>query len=145
MPSPLRIQLTTEEKQCLFELRDNPKITKRTRQRVEALLLSNEGLKVSAIANYLNCGYKAVRQTFYRWLTQGKEGLFDAPRSGRKRVWTNEDIEYIEECLEKEERTYNSKQLVEKLKRERGVELSQDRLRKIFKKKGGDGKGQELV
>ncbi len=84
MPSPLRIRVTTEEKQCLFELRANPKIPQRTKQRVEALLLSEKGWKVGEIADYLNCAYNTVRQTFYRWLTQGKEGLFDAPRSLQK-------------------------------------------------------------
>ncbi len=131
MPSPLRIRLTPEEKQCLCELKTNPKIPQRTQQRAEALLLSDKEWKVSAIAAHINCADKTVRQTFYRWLTQGREGLFDAPRSGRKPVWTAEDINYIEECLEKDERTYNSRQLVEKLKQERSVEISHDRLRKI--------------
>lgn len=135
MPSPLKIRLTAEEKQCLFELKSHPKIPKRTKQRAEALVLSARLQKVSAIAVHLNCADKTVCQTFYRWLTQGREGLFDSPRSGRKPVWTTEDIKYIEDCLEKEERTYNSRQLLEKLKPERSVEISHDRLRKILKKK----------
>nr|WP_293110995.1 helix-turn-helix domain-containing protein [Okeania sp. SIO2F4] len=142
MPSPLKVRLTSEEKQCLFELKSNPKIPQRTKHRAEALVLSDRGWKVSVIAVHLNCAQQTVRQTFYRWLTQGKEGLFDSPRSGRRPVWTTEDIKYIEECLEKEERTYNSRQLVEKLKQERSVEISHDRLRKILKKKSGNGKGQ---
>lgn len=142
MPSPLKVRLTSEEKQYLFELKSNPKIPQRTKHRAEALVLSDRGWKVSAIAVHLNCADKTVCQTFYRWLTQGKEGLFDSPRSGRRPVWTTEDIKYIEECLEKEERTYNSRQLVEKLKQERSVEISHDRLRKILKKKSGNGKGQ---
>jgi transposase len=145
MPPALRISLTPEEKQCLLELKANPQIRQRTKQRAEALLLSDKGWKVSAIADYLNCAEKTVRQTFYRWLTQGKEGLFDARRSGRKPICSKEDISYIEECLEKEERTYNSRQLVEKLKEERGVEISDDRLTRILKKKGGNGKEQELA
>jgi hypothetical protein len=46
MPSPLRIRLTSEEKQYLFELKANPEIPQRTKQRAEALLLSDRGLKV---------------------------------------------------------------------------------------------------
>lgn len=140
MPSPLKIRLTAEEKQCLLELKSNQKVPQRTKQRAEALVLSDRGQKVSAIAVHLNCADQTVRQTFYRWLTQGTEGLFNSPRSGRKPVWTNEDIKYIEDCLEKEERTYNSRQLVEKLKQERSVEISHYPLRKILKKKSGDGK-----
>jgi transposase len=86
-----------------------------------------------------------VRQTLYRWIIKGKEGLFDETRAGRKPICSEEDLKYVEECLEKEERTYNSRQLVEKLKQERAVEISSDRLRRILKKKSGDGKEQELA
>ena len=142
MPSPLKIHLKPSEEQDLLELITNPKIPQRTRERVEALRLSARGWKVSEIANHLNCAANTVRQTIYRWLSRGVEGLFDAPRTGRKPVWQDEDIKYLEDCLEKEERTYNSRQLVEKLKKERAIEISRDRLRKILKKKIGDGKGQ---
>jgi hypothetical protein len=134
MPSPLRIRLTPEEEQRLGQFRTQPQIPQRTRDRAEALRLSSKGWKVSEIAEYLNCAPNTVRQTFYRWLSRGIEGLFDAPRSGRKPVWQAEDLQYLEDCLEKEERTYNSRQLVEKLKKERAVEISRDRLRKILKK-----------
>jgi len=40
-----------------------------------------------------------------------------------------------ENCLKQEERTYNSQQLSEKLKKERKKELSPQRIRKILKKK----------
>ena len=43
-------------------------------------------------------------------------------------------------------RTYNSKQLAHKLKEERGVDLSSDRLRRVLKKKviGGNEQGQAI-
>ena len=63
---------------------------------------------------------------------------------GRKSKWEEEDIKYIENCLEKDERTYNAAQLSQKLSQERGVTLSSDRLRKILKKRGGVGKGQDI-
>ena len=43
------------------------------------------------------------------------------------------------DCLENDPRTYNSKQLAHKLKQERGVDLSGDRLRRILKKRVIDG------
>lgn len=97
------------------------------------------------IANYLKYSPNTIRQIFYRWITKGIDGLYDAPRAGRKPIWQEEDIKYIENCLEKESRTYNSYQLVEKLKTERSVVLSRDRLRKILKKKIGDGKEPNKV
>lgn len=43
-------------------------------------------------------------------------------------------MEYLEECLDREGSTYNSYQLREKLKEERKIELSADRIRRILKK-----------
>lgn len=53
----------------------------------------------------------------------------------QERTWQPEDIEYLEQCLEKEQRTYNSKQLAAKLKQERQVNLSPDLVRHLLKKK----------
>jgi transposase len=129
----------------LLELRKNPKIGQRTKDRAEALSLSAKGWKVSEIASHLNCASNTIRQTFYRWLSQGIEGLFDAPRSGRAKKWNSEALKFLETCLSQEQRTYNSRQLSEKLKQERQVKLSAERIRKIFKKKIGDGKERKKV
>jgi transposase len=74
---------------------------------------------------------------------KGEDGLWDAPRSGRKKTWEEEDIEYLESRCEQDGRTYNSKQLSVLLKQERQVELTPVRIRKILKKKGGDGNEQK--
>ncbi|GFE72343.1 helix-turn-helix domain-containing protein [Chroococcus sp. FPU101] len=140
MPAPLKIRLTPEEDEQLLAIKTNLKISKRTRERAEAIILNARGWKVTEIANYLKCSPNTIRQNFYRWITKGIEGLSDAPRTGRKPKWQEEDIKFIENCLEKEPRTYNSYQLVEKLKEERSVCLSRERLRKILKKKIGGGK-----
>ncbi len=42
---------------------------------------------------------------------------------------------YLEQCLNEEERTYNSAQLAAKLAAERGVELTPDWIRQLLKKK----------
>lgn len=76
-----------------------------------------------------------MRVTLHRWLAEGMEGLVDQPRSGCPRKWQPEDIEYLEQALEKEQRTYNSSQLVEKLKQERQVDLGAKRLKQLLKKK----------
>jgi transposase len=140
MPAPLKIRLTPEEDQQLLAITNNRKLPKRTRERAEALRLSARGIKIIAIADYLKCAPNTVRQTLYRWITKGIEGLSDAKRTGRKPIWQAEDIKYLEECLENEPRTYNSYQLVKLLSQERGIDLSRERLRKILKKKIGDGK-----
>lgn len=140
MPAPLKIRLTSLENEQLLKLKTDTKIPKRTRGRAEAIILNARGWSVTEIANYLKYSPNTIRRIFYRWLTKGIEGLYDAPRTGRKPKWKEEDIQYIENCLEQEQRTYNSYQLVEKLKEERSVYLSRERLRKILKKKIGGGK-----
>ncbi len=46
---------------------------------------------------------------------------------------------FLEECLEKEPRTYNSVQLAQKLEQERSLKLSPDHLRQVLKKRGSSG------
>jgi predicted ArsR family transcriptional regulator len=145
MPVRLRIQLTEEEKKELLSLYEKEKLPKRTKQRIDILMFSNGGLGVSTIAKNLRWKEAMVRRTISRWINQEKEGLFDAPRQGRKPKWKEEDIEYLEKCIESEERTYNSRQLSEKLLQERAIALSAERIRKILKKKGGVGKEQNRV
>lgn len=52
----------------------------------------------------------------------------------------------LEQCLELEERTYNSIQLAQKLALERSVKLSPDRLRHLLQKRafGGNARGTAI-
>jgi transposase len=50
---------------------------------------------------------------------------------------------FLEECLKQEPRTYNSLQLAQKLERDRHIQLSPDRLRRVLKKRGSFGNGEE--
>ena len=73
--------------------------------------------------------------TLHRWKEKGLAGLWDAPRSGRNKKWQISDITAVEEKLETEQRTYNSKQLRQFLVMERQISLSERQLRRILKKK----------
>jgi transposase len=81
----------------------------------------------------------------HRWEKLGLEGLWELPGRGGKTRWTEEDIVFLEECLKKEPRTYNSPQLARKLESDRSIKLSPDRLRRVLKKRGSIGNGQEKV
>ncbi|MEC5030394.1 MAG: helix-turn-helix domain-containing protein [Oscillatoria sp. PMC 1051.18] len=74
-------------------------------------------------------------QALHRWEKQGLTGLWDAPRSGRKKKWMAEDIAVIEQKLDTEARAYSSHQLCNFLKNERKINLSERHLRRILKKK----------
>ena len=60
-----------------------------------------------------------------------------------KTKYKEEDIVFLEECLKKEPRTYNSLQLAQKLFSDRQIQLSPDRLRRVLKKRGSFGNEQE--
>lgn len=132
----LRVFLTRQQDRTLFELRTAQGIPQRTKDRAEALRLSAHGWYVEKIAAYLNWDAETVRQTIHRWQTKGMAGLWDAPGRGAKRRWQESDLAYLEQCLEQEPRTYNAQQLTKKLKSERQVQLSSDRIRRILKKRG---------
>jgi transposase len=145
MPARLKIRLTESERKDLLELTRNPQVPERNRKRAEVLCLSDQGWKVKEIANWVKWAPNTVREAIHRWVLKGKEGLGDAPRSGRKKRWKEADFNYLEECCDQEERTYNSKQLSALLREKRAVELSPQRIRKILKKRGENGSEQKRV
>ena len=153
MPAPLQITLTPEEDHTLSELRTAQTVPQRTRDRAHMLRLNAQGWTVAAIADIFNCHEHTVRSTIERWRTRGLGGLWEASGRGAKRKWQEADMQHLEQCLEAEQRTYNSQQLSVKLEQEaeclrgqlppqnllRQVKLSPDRIRRILQKRGGDG------
>ena len=135
MPAPLRVKLSLEEEKTLKELEKASSVPYRTRNRAQMLKLNAQGINVPEIARIFDCHEHTVRATIQRWSNKGLVGLWSERGRGAKPKWKTEDIEYIETCLIEEERTYNSVQLARKLKQERAVNLSSDRLRRILKKK----------
>jgi transposase len=145
MPARLRIRLTELESQKLRELSQNVQVPERTRKRAEVLCLNARGWTVEEIADWIKWAPNTVRKTLTTWVIKGENGLWDAPRSGRKKTWEEEDIKYLESRCEQDGRTYNSKQLSVLLKQERQVELTPGRIRKILKKKGEPWKRTKTV
>ncbi len=82
-----------------------------------------------------------MRRTLQRWQQNGLAGLWDAPGRGAKAKWQEADLLYLEQCLEQRPRTYNSQQLAQKLKQERQLNLSADRIRRVLKKRALVGNG----
>ncbi|MEY4520304.1 MAG: hypothetical protein RLZZ499_2904 [Cyanobacteriota bacterium] len=145
MSAPLRVKLNLQEEETLAELRKATSVPYRTRDRAHMLKLNAQGKNVPEIAQIFNCHEHTVRAAIKRWSDRGLVGLWEFSGRGAKPKWTNQDLEYIETCLNQEERTYNSIQLARKLKQERAVDLSSDRLRRILKKKDIVGKEPDRV
>jgi transposase len=100
---------------------------------------------VEKIAAHFNWTPQTVREVLHRWRKDGLEGLWELPGRGGKTKYKEEDIVFLEECLKKEPRTYNSLQLAQKLESDRQIKLSPDRLRRVLKKRGLFGNEQEKV
>lgn len=141
----LRIFLTSEENRTLKELRTATGVPQRTKDRAFVLLLNARGWKNAQIADCLNWAEQTVRQTIHRWQAKGLVGLWDATGRGGQKRWHEEDMIYLEQCLQQEQRTYNSRQLAQKLASARQVQLSPDRIRRVLKKRGGFGNAQGLA
>ncbi len=77
--------------------------------------LNAHGWYVEKIASHFNWSISRVRDTLHRWEKKGLGGLWDKSGRGSKSKWKEADIAYVEECLRQEPRTYNSKQLAQKL------------------------------
>lgn len=138
MPAPIQITLNPEEVRTLTELRLAQTVPQRKRDRAHVLRLNAQGWKVPAIAEIFNCHEHTVGATIQRWQEWGLGGLWEAPGRGTRK-WQDADMQYLEKCLEQEQRRYNSAQLAVKLAQERQVSLSADRIRRILQKRGFDG------
>lgn len=136
MGARLRICLKPEEDRTLFELRTATTVPQRVKDRAEVVRLNAQGWYVEKIADYFHWNPQTVRQTIHRWETQGLGGLWEAGGRGGKARWQAADIEYLEACLRQENRTYNSRQLAQKLALDRQVKMSPDHLRRVLKKRG---------
>lgn len=145
MPAPLRIVLGEESDRTLEELRVAPRVAQHIKDRAHMVRLNAQGWNVPEIAQIFECQEQTVRETLRRWETGGLGGLWDTPGRGMKRRWSEADLRYLEDCLEQDQRTYNSVQLSALLEQQRGVKLSADRIRRILQKRGSTGSAPDTA
>ena len=138
MGARLRVFLTGEQDKTLLNLRKE-NVPQKVKDRAEIIRLNAHGWYVEKIAAHFKRTPQTVREVLHKWQKLGLEGLWDKPGRGGKTKYFEEDIIFLEECLKKEARTYNSHQLAQKLESERKIKLSPDRLRRVLKKRGSFG------
>ena len=108
MGARIRTELTKEEERTLRELGEASGVPRRVKERAQVIRLSNQGMYNDKIAKYIGRSIRTVRGTINRWRKKGLGGLWDAAHPGAQRRWQEEDMEYLEDCLRKEQRTYNT-------------------------------------
>jgi len=141
MAAPLQVTLTPEEESTLQALRIANSVPYRVRDRAHMLLLNGSGWSAPVIAEIIGCHEHTVRAAIKRWKALGLCGLWEQKGRGKKPTWEPSDMDYLEQCLKEEERTYNSTQLATKLKKDRGVQLTPDWIRQLLKKRAIAGSG----
>ena len=140
MGARLRVFLTGEQDRSLLKLR-TADVPQKVKDRAQVIRLNAHGWYVEKIAAHFNWTAQTVREVLHKWQKLGLEGLWELPGRGLKPKLTEVDIIFLEECLKKEPRTYNSRQPSEKLERDRSIKISRDRLRRVLKKRGSFGNG----
>jgi transposase len=139
MGARLRVFLTSEQDKTLLNLR-SADVPQKVKDRAEIIRLNAHGWYVEKIAAHFKWTPQTIREILHKWEKLGIQGLWEKPGRGGKPKYKESDIVFLEECLKKEPRTYNSLQLAQKLESDRQIQLSPDRLRRVLKKRGSFGK-----
>jgi transposase len=117
MGARLRVFLTREQDKTLLNLRTED-VPQKVKDRAEVIRLNAHGWYVEKIAAHFDWTPQTVREILHKWEKLGLEGLWELSGRGGKPKCKESDIVFLEECLKKEPRTYNSLQLAQKLERE---------------------------
>ena len=117
MGARLRVFLTREQDKTLLNLRTTD-VPQKVKDRAEVIRLNAHGWYVEKIAAHFNWTTQTVREILHKWRKLGLDSLWELPGRGGKTKYSEEDIVFLEECLKKEPRTYNSLQLAQKLESE---------------------------
>lgn len=107
--------------------------TARVRNRAHVIILSYKGFKMQNIADICGIDRHAVSRVIDKWNKFGILGLYDAPRSGRPRILTPEDEEFVHELVVEEPRS--TKKIIVTLEDQRGKKVSGSTVRRVIKKK----------
>lgn len=83
VPTPIRIELTGEERNELERMARGQALQHRTVVRAQVLLALADGKTVSAVARQVGRQRRIVRKWANRFVRKRLCGLDDAPRSGR--------------------------------------------------------------
>ena len=132
MPAPLHVQLAPRQRRRLMELRRDPGLASRERDRVEMYLLSADGMTVPALARH----FGRCEATMRRWIRQFEEEGLKAVR--HRQLGTGPDLERRREVrralngLLSRKRTWTAAQLAEALAEEKGIVMRPPTVRKYL-------------
>ena len=128
------IKLTESEKLELEKVYQNPSKSY-LRNRIQCLLLSNQGYSVPQLADIYSSQPRTIRNWFTRWETFGLSGLKILPGRGLKPAIKMEDSVLVDAIIkEVNEEPQNLSNVVARLNTRLGINLSVGQLRQFLKK-----------
>lgn len=132
MPAPLHVQLSSHQRRRLRELRRDPTLKPRERDRVEMYLLLADGMTVPRLARHFDC----CEATLRRWIRQFEAEGLKAVRHKRRGVGPNvvrrQAVRRALNGLLSRKRTWTAAQLAEVLAKEKGLVMQPPTVRKYL-------------
>lgn len=132
----LRTPLSSEQREELIALKQRRDTPSRVIERIEMVLLANEGWQNTQIAEHLGRSESWVQHRIRDFVTKGLSGLIPTPRAARTpHKVTPAYLEAMEAKLA-EERIWSAPQLAEALAEETQIQVSPDHLRAVLRQRG---------
>ena len=135
MANALHATLSSYQRRRLLELRHDPTLKPRERDRVEALLLSADGMRVPRLARHFDCCQATVRRWLHRFAAEGLKSLRHQRRGLGPDVARRQAVRRALNGLLSQTRTWTAAQLAEALA-EKGLVMKPRTVRKYLKLMG---------
>jgi len=119
----IHIRLTSEQRDVVMSLRRDPTLSSAERDRVEMILLTNQGWSVPQIASHLGYCLATVRRLFRQFTEEGLGALRHKPPGPPKDTVRTHQVQTALTTLLSQERTWTATQLAHALQ-EQAIYLS---------------------
>ena len=104
----------------------------RVRQRAHAILLSNQGYTINQIQDILRADRDSISVWINRFNERGIEGLKDFPHTGRRPIYTEEEVKFLKMKIDEEPRQIKQAQAL--LEEKTGKKSGTPTIARILKK-----------
>ncbi len=128
----LYVQLTSEGRDEVTSLRRDPSLSPSERDRVEMVLLSEQGWSVPQITSHLGYCAATVRRLFKQFNEEGVGALRHKRPGPSKDTIRTQQVQTVLTTLLSQERTWNATQLAHALQ-EQGIHLSTRQVRRYLR------------
>ena len=135
MANALHAALSSSQRRRLRELRRDPALKPRERDRVEALLLSADGLRVPRLARHFGCCEATVRRWLHQFAAEGLKSLYHRRRGLGPDVARRQAVRRALNGLLSQKRTWTAAQLAEALT-DKGLVMQPRTVRKYLQLMG---------